>query len=169
MHGYENTTGIVVHTEFYRYIYSNQSNMSTKQWVSLIHANQIEPNYTSAAKPNVTHENGILVVVASTFAKLVIEEPRTVFIIYYAPWDCYSKSAIEEMEKLVPMISNNEIVVAKIDGEKNQHPIIGQADAYPSMYIFWANQKHTPQLYIGSHDAHVYFEVLQISNRRDEL
>ena len=84
-------------------------------------------------------ENDILVLTDNTFEK-VITKYENVFVTFYAPWCGHCKNLLLELEKVAKILSQENIIIAKVDATKeknlsNKYKIA----SYPTIKFFKEN------------------------------
>lgn len=90
----------------------------------------------SAPTPEEPLENGVRVVTGNTFDEIVKDPTRDVLLEVYAPWCGHCKSLAPHYEKLAARFETvDSVVIAKMDGTKNEHADIN-IQGFPTIFFF---------------------------------
>ncbi|XP_057979593.1 protein disulfide isomerase-like 1-3 [Malania oleifera] len=103
-------------------------------------ANKLKPVYKSDPIPE-TNDEDVKVVVGKNFDEIVLDESKDVLLEIYAPW-CGHCLALEPIYKKLGKYLRgiNSLVVAKMDGTRNEHPR-ALISGFPTFLFFPAGNK----------------------------
>ena len=94
----------------------------------------------SAAVPKEPTENGVTVVVGSTFDAIVKDPTKDVLLEVYAPWCGHCKSLEPIYAKLAKRFKDiDSVVIAKMDGTENEVPDV-EVQGFPAIMFFPAEK-----------------------------
>ena len=106
----------------------------------------------SAPVPKQPTEDGVTVVVGSTFESIVKDPTKDVLLEVYAPWCGHCKSLAPTYAKLAKRFSKiPSVVIAKMDGTENEVPEL-DVQGYPTIIFFPAEDNASQVPYQGSRD-----------------
>ena len=109
-----------------------------------------------------TNDEAVKVVVGKTFEQMVLSDTQDVFLEVYAPWCGYCKSFEPIYKEFAEKIKSNEnVMVAKMDGTTNETPLESfEWNSFPSIFFVKAGEK-TPIKYEGSRTVDGLMEFLE--------
>lgn len=94
----------------------------------------------SAAVPKEPLDEGVTVVVGSTFDSIVQDPKKDVLLEVYAPWCGHCKSLAPIYSKLAKRFKDvDSVVIAKMDGTENEVPDL-EVQGYPTLLFFPAEK-----------------------------
>lgn len=94
----------------------------------------------SAAVPAEPTENGVTIVVGSTFDAIVKDPTKDVLLEVYAPWCGHCKALTPIYEKLAKRFKDiDSVVIAKMDGTENEVPDV-EVQGFPTIMLFPAEK-----------------------------
>uniref|UniRef100_F1L5F2 Protein disulfide-isomerase 2 n=1 Tax=Ascaris suum TaxID=6253 RepID=F1L5F2_ASCSU len=74
--------------------------------------------------------------VGKNFEKIVFEQKKTAFVLFYAPWCSACQEALPEIEKLAELFADNkDVLIARMDATTNEVPRIPILDV-PTLALF---------------------------------
>jgi len=112
----------------------------------------LHPYYRTQPAPEKEFEDGVRILVGSTFGDIVFDEKKDVVVEFFAPWCGNCKKLAGEYRKVAKHFKKNEnVVIAKLDSTENE--VHGhQISNYPVIKMFPAKNK-TAIEYTGTKDA----------------
>jgi protein disulfide-isomerase A1 len=106
----------------------------------------------SAAVPEEPLDEGVTVVVGSTFESIVKDPSKDVLLEVYAPWCGHCKTLAPIYSKLAKRFAGvDSVVIAKMDGTENEHPE-AEASGYPTLLFFPAQEGAAAVKYEGARE-----------------
>jgi len=94
----------------------------------------------SAAVPEEPLDEGVTVVVGSTFDSIVKDPKKDVLLEVYAPWCGHCKTLAPKYVKLAKRFKDiDSVVIAKMDGSENEVPEL-EVQGYPTLLFFPAEK-----------------------------
>ena len=122
----------------------------------------LEQYLKSSPPPADPYDNGVRVLVTSTFDEVVYDTNKDVLVEFYAPWCGHCKKLAPEYEKAANDLSSvDSIVIAKIDATANEvkgFPV----SSFPTLKFFPANNKKGVN-FTGARTAEGVIEFLKKS------
>jgi protein disulfide-isomerase A1 len=113
-------------------------------------ANTLEPFFKSEDVPE-TNDEPVKVVVGKSFDDIVLDESKDVLLEVYAPWCGHCQQMEPEYNKLAELLKDvKSIVVAKMDGTKNEHGRV-KVEGFPTIMFFPAGKKAEEPISAGSY------------------
>lgn len=115
--------------------------------------NSLTQHLKSQAPLEHPYEDGVLVLVGSTFSKHCFQEDKAVFVKFYAPWCGHCKKIAPDWIKLSENLADREdIVIAKIDATENDSPEAIQG--FPTLILYPKDCKSVScgERYTGARD-----------------
>jgi protein disulfide-isomerase A1 len=123
---------------------------SLKEFGEKFVANTLEPFFKSEDIPE-TNDEHVKVVVGKSFEDIVLDESKDVLLEVYAPWCGHCQSLEPEYNKLAELLKDvKSIVVAKMDGTKNEHGRV-KIEGFPTLLLFPAGKKSEEPIPAGSY------------------
>jgi len=102
----------------------------------------------------------VKVLVGKTYDSVVYDESKDVLVNFYAHW-CHHCQQFEPIYKnLAEQISNNNIILAKIDASQNEFDGV-QINSYPTLKFFPAKAKGNPIQFEGNRDLPTVLEFIK--------
>ncbi|KAL8449339.1 hypothetical protein Emed_003220 [Eimeria media] len=157
--------GLVAQTKKGRYILpeaktSMKEPKKVAQFLKDVTDGKIERSLKSDPIPE-TNDEAVKVVVGKTFEQMVLTD-KDVFLEVYAPWCGYCKSFEPVYKEFAEKIKSNEnVVVAKMDGTTNETPLESfEWNSFPTIYFVKAGEK-SPMKYEGSRTVDGLMEFLE--------
>ena len=90
------------------------------KYVDDIIAFKFEPVLKSQPIPESNNEP-LKIVVGKNFKEIVMDKNKDVLVLWYAPWDMFSKKYLKLIKELAEAFKDNEnLVIAKFDGTANE-------------------------------------------------
>jgi protein disulfide-isomerase A1 len=106
----------------------------------------------SAPVPKEPEDEGVAVVVGSTFESIVKDPKKDVLLEVYAPWCGHCKALAPTYVKLAKRFKNiDSVVIAKMDGTENEVPDL-EVKGYPTLLFFPAEKDAKPISLDGGRD-----------------
>lgn len=123
------------------------------------HAGELEKHYRSAPVPE-TQDGPTYELVGSTFQSIAMSPERDVFVACYAPWDGHWKTMSPRWDELAEsMAAHDEILIARIDGSRNEtHPSC-PVQGFPTIYFI--PQSNQPLKYQGGREVSDFLAFLR--------
>ena len=89
-----------------------------------------------------TEQKGpVTVVVGNNVDDIVMDPTKDVLVEVYAPWCQHCKALEPIYEKLARRFSVvDSVVIAKMDGTKNEHPLFADVEGFPAIFFFPASE-----------------------------
>lgn len=111
------------------------------------------PFVKSAKVPEEPTDEGVTVVVGSTFDSIVKDPTKDVLLEVYAPWCGHCKSLAPKYAELAKRLKDvPSVVVAKMDGTENEVPDL-QVQGFPTLVFFPAAEDVKPIPYEGDREV----------------
>lgn len=112
---------------------------SLKEFGEKFVADKLEPYFKSEDVPE-TNDEAVKVVVGKSFESIVLDESKDVLLEVYAPWCGHCQTLEPEYSKLAELLKDvKSLVVAKMDGTKNEHARI-KVEGFPTVVFFPAGK-----------------------------
>lgn len=106
----------------------------------------------SAAVPKEPTDEGVTVVVGSTFESIVKDPKKDVLLEVYAPWCGHCKALAPTYVKLAKRFEGvDSVVIAKMDGTENEHPEL-EVQGFPTILFFPAEENASAVTYSGGRE-----------------
>eukprot|EP00899_Mesostigma_viride_P029416 jgi/Mesvir1/965/Mv17517-RA.1 len=106
-------------------------------------ADKLKPHLKSEPVPE-SNDGNVKVVVGDNFDAIVMDDTKDVLLEVYAPWCGHCKQLAPVYEKLgTRFAAVNSVVIAKMDGTKNEHPAV-EIEGFPTLLLFKAGDKANP-------------------------
>jgi protein disulfide-isomerase A1 len=133
----------------------------------------------SAAVPEEPLDEGVTVVVGSTFDDIVKNPKNDVLLEVYAPWCGHCKSLAPIYAKLAKRFKDiDSVVIAKMDGTENEVPGL-EVQGYPTLLFFPAEKNAEGVKYEGARElkdltkfikkeAKIAYELPKKEDQKDE-
>ncbi len=133
----------------------------------------------SAAVPEEPLDEGVTVVVGSTFDDIVKNPKKDVLLEVYAPWCGHCKSLAPIYAKLAKRFKDiDSVVIAKMDGTENEVPGL-EVQGYPTLLFFPAEKNAEGVKYEGARElkdltkfikkeAKIAYELPKKEDQKDE-
>jgi protein disulfide-isomerase A1 len=133
--------GFVAEESASKYLYGGDFSVaSLKEFSEKFLADDLPPYFKSQPAPEKNDED-VKVVVGENFEEVVFDESKDVLLEIYAPWCGHCKSLEPEYNKLAAALKDvPSIVIAKMDGTKNDHASI-KLQAFPTILFYPAGKK----------------------------
>jgi protein disulfide-isomerase A1 len=124
-----------------KYLYEGDFSVdSIKKFSEKFLAGELTPFRKSQSPPE-KNDGPVKIVVSSTFEEIVLDKSKDVIFEVYAPWCGHCQSLEPEYNKLGEALKNiSTIVIAKMDGTKNEHERIN-IEGYPTILFYPAGDK----------------------------
>jgi protein disulfide-isomerase A1 len=123
---------------------------SLKEFGEKFVSNTLEPFFKSEDIPE-TNDEPVKVVVGKSFEDIVLDESKDVLLEVYAPWCGHCQQLEPEYNKLAELLKDvKSIVVAKMDGTKNEHGRV-KIEGFPTIMFFPAGKKTEEPISAGSY------------------
>lgn len=157
--------GLVAQTKKGRFLLpeastSMKDSKTVAQFLKDVTDGKVERSLKSEPIPE-TNDEAVKVVVGKTFEQMVISD-KDVFLEVYAPWCGYCKSFEPIYKEFAEKVKSNEnVVVAKMDGTSNETPLESfDWNSFPTIFFVKAGEK-TPIKYEGSRTVDGLMEFLE--------
>ncbi|CAK9857199.1 unnamed protein product, partial [Sphagnum jensenii] len=99
------------------------------------------PRYLKSEPIPHKNDGDVKIVVSNSFDDIVLDETKDVLLEVYAPWCGHCKKLEPEYNRLGEVLRNiPSIVIAKMDGTKNEHALV-QVKGFPTILFFPAGNK----------------------------
>ncbi|CAM6045698.1 unnamed protein product [Sphagnum compactum] len=99
------------------------------------------PRYLKSEPIPHKNDGDVKIVVSNSFDDIVLDETKDVLLEVYAPWCGHCKKLEPEYNRLGEVLRNiPSIVIAKMDGTKNEHALV-QIKGFPTILFFPAGNK----------------------------
>jgi len=99
-------------------------------------AGELKPHLKSE-EPPASQDGAVVAVVGKTFDDVVMDPTKDVLLEVYAPWCQHCQSLAPIWEKLARRFQPvDSVVIAKIDGTANEHPLIADVGGFPAIFFF---------------------------------
>lgn len=123
---------------------------SLKEFGEKFVANTLAPFFKSEDVPE-TNDEHVKVVVGKSFEDIVLDESKDVLLEVYAPWCGHCQQLEPEYNKLAELLKDvKSIVVAKMDGTKNEHGRV-KIEGFPTLLLFPAGKKSGDPIPAGAY------------------
>jgi len=120
------------------------SEKSLKAFGEKFVSDALEPYFKSDEIPE-TNAESVKVVVGKSFDSIVLDESKDVLLEVYAPWCGHCQTLEPEYKKLAELLKDvKSIVVAKMDGTKNEHAR-AKIEGFPTVLFFPAGKKKSEE------------------------
>jgi protein disulfide-isomerase A1 len=114
-----------------------------KKFATDLYARELSTYFKSEPVPS---ENDGLVkkVVGKTFEEIVMDDSKDVFLEIHAPWCQPCEKVSRIFEKLAKHVKDvPSLVMARLDAQANEHPLLQDVLDYPSLLLYPAGKKST--------------------------
>jgi len=133
-----------------KYVYGGDDLTTTsanlKSFIDDFIAGKLEETIKSQPIPEQGSENDVVIVVGSTFDKIVRDPTKDVLIELYAPWCGHCKNLAPIYEQLAQNFKPIEsVVIAKMDATENDATGI-KVEGFPTLYFFPANSNNNKMI-----------------------
>ena len=123
---------------------------SLKDFAEKFVSKKLEPFYKSEEIPE-PNDEPVKVVVGKSFDDIVLDDSKDVLLEVYAPWCGHCQQLEPEYNKLGELLKDvKSIVVAKMDGTKNEHAR-AKIEGFPTILLFPAGKKSEEPIPAGAH------------------
>lgn len=136
----------VVNEQGVKYRFTEEFSLDNlKKFTSALVADELEPDFKSEPIPE-KNDMPVTVVVGKTFAQIVMDETKDVLLEVYAPWCGHCKELAPTYKKLGKRFASvDSVVIAKMDGTANEHPLIAdKVQGYPTVLFYPAGADKEP-------------------------
>ena len=142
------------------------------QFVDEVISDKFDPVIKSQSLPE-SNDEPLKIVVGHSYKEIVLDDQKDVFVLFYAPWDMFSKKYLKLMKELAEdMKSYTDLVIAKFDGTANEYDGLTLM-GYPRLALLPKDDKMTGEVYNGGRDLQEMkdwlFKNLPNLSRKDEL
>ena len=141
---------------------------SLEQFIVDYKNGDVSPHLRSQEPPQDNHERQVKIAVGGNFHKLVTNNPKDVFINFYAPWCKHSKELEPIWDELAMQLKNEPgVEIVKMDATANEVPSQFEVPQYPTVYFV---PKHTkkPVMYNRGKLMHEFVQFLAVHST-DEM
>mmetsp|Transcript_30763 Transcript_30763/g.52034 ORF Transcript_30763/g.52034 Transcript_30763/m.52034 type:complete len:498 (+) Transcript_30763:36-1529(+) len=160
-----------------KYVYRGQNQGSSiSKWVKKFVDGDLKAELKSEKETLDDTTGNVVVLRGTSFADLVLNNDKDVFVEFYAPWCGHCKALAPIWEELGEHFEDNSnMIIAKMDATANEIEVDGvEVESYPQLYLFPANDKSNPIHYQGERELEGFVSFLeeQVPNlhfRRYEL
>ncbi|XP_048497202.1 protein disulfide isomerase-like 1-3 isoform X2 [Beta vulgaris subsp. vulgaris] len=112
-------------------------------------ADKLKPFYKSDLIPE-TNEGDVKIVVGKNFEEIVLDESKDVLLEIYAPWCSHCQALEPSYNRLAKHLRGVEsLVVAKMDGTKNEHPK-ALVQGFPTILFYPAGNESSDPIIFDS-------------------
>jgi protein disulfide-isomerase A1 len=134
-----------------KFVYEGDfSRNSLKEFGEKFVADKLEPYFKSEEVPE-TNDEAVKVVVGKSFESIVLDDSKDVLLEVYAPWCGHCQTLEPEYNKLAELLKDvKSLVVAKMDGTKNEHGRI-KIEGFPTVLFFPAGKKSEEPISAGNY------------------
>ncbi|PAA59556.1 hypothetical protein BOX15_Mlig027588g1 [Macrostomum lignano] len=109
--------------------------------------NKIDPHLASQELPDDWDKEPVKVLVRKNFDEVTMDQNKTVFVMFYAPWCDHSKELAPVWEQLAKDYAHNDtIMIAKMDSSENELPDM-KVMSFPTLKLFPANSNDVIDYY----------------------
>ena len=116
----------------------------------------LHPLFSLKSEPVLPEDtaNPVVVLKGTSFADLVINNDKDVFVEFYAPWCGHCKNLAPIWDQLGEKYSkHDQVVIAKMDSTANEIDIESVAvKGFPTLFFFKGNDKANPVKYEGARE-----------------
>jgi len=144
-----------------KYIFSGEHNTdAVVEYLTSFFAGKLLPTLKSEdAEPEDT-TGDVVVLRGKTFADLVLNNDKDVFVEFYAPWCGHCKKLAPTWEELGETMKG-KVVIAKMDTTANEIDIPGvSVKGFPTLYFFKGTDKSNPVRYEGQRELDEFVSFL---------
>lgn len=125
--------------------------------------------HLKSAKPPASNDEGVKVIVGTTFEEIALDETKDVLVEFYAPWCGHCKALAPKYDELAEKLSGVEhITIAKMDATANEvdHPGV-DVRGFPTIKFFKAGDKENVVDYDGEREVDGFISFLQKHSSQD--
>ncbi|KAG0614942.1 hypothetical protein M758_5G002500 [Ceratodon purpureus] len=109
-----------------------------KTFAANMYAGRLPVYYKSEPVP-AENEGLVKIVVGKNFEEIVMDDTKDVFLYVHAPWCATCEKVGRVFEKLAKHVQDvPSLVMAKCDGQENEHPLLLVKAMIPLFFFFWA-------------------------------
>jgi len=150
-----------------KYVYEQTKKITKKDleaFVKDFDEGKLEPSFKSQAVPEQEFEGDVRVLVGKTFADVVLDKSKDVFVEFYAPWCGHCKKLAPTWETLGEKFKKSGVVIAKMDATENDIPPespLKAIDGYPTLVLFKADDKNEIATYNGDRSLDSLVEFVE--------
>ena len=118
-----------------------------KSWLQHFVDGELMPFLRSEEPPVDKIEDGVQIVVASTWITDIVNEDKDALITFHAPWCSHCKMLMPVLKKLAVSLKLEEVNIVKFDAVSNDIPKYFSVDGFPTIYFLQKNDKTQPILF----------------------
>jgi len=127
-------------------IYNEDSETLTAETATAFATQSLEGTYPSFKKSEpipATNDDAVKVIVGKTFADIVNDKEKDVFVEFYAPWCGHCKKLAPVWDELGEIFEDKapNVVIAKMDATSNALPDEIEIQGFPTLIFFPADNK----------------------------
>ena len=124
---------------------------------------KLVPYLKSEPVPETPEENGVKIVVGSTFQDEVVDSDKDVFVAVYAPWCGHCKHLLPVWEELAEKNKDKKdsLVIAKVDGTENDLPKEFYFTGFPTIFWVEAGKGAKPFTYNGERTVEAFEKFIE--------
>lgn len=121
-----------------------------KDFAAGLYAGTLPVYYKSQPAP-IENDGLVKMVVGKTLDKIVMDDTKDVFLFVHAPWCSSCEKVGRAFEKLAKHVREiPSLVMAKIDAQENEHPLLVDVADYPSLLLYPAGRKSSKPIKVKS-------------------
>jgi protein disulfide isomerase family A protein 3 len=131
-----------------------------ESFVNALLDGNLKPYLKSEPVPE-SNDEGVKVIVGTTFNEIVNDDTKDVLIEFYAPWCGHCKSLAPKYEELAQKLKDDQdIVIAKMDATANDVPKPYEVRGFPTLYFSPKGSKSNPKKYEGGREVDDFIKYL---------
>ena len=134
-----------------------------KKFVADVLSGAVKPHLKSEDVAPEDTANPVVVLKGQSFADIVLNNDKDVFVEFYAPWCGHCKNLAPIWDQLGDKYKkHDQVVIAKMDSTANEIDVENVAvKGFPTLYFFKGNDKKNPLRYEGARELKDLLEYVK--------